>query len=186
MKIPPLLGIYPKKTTVQKDPCTPVFTAALFTKVKTWKQPKCLSTEEWLKKMWYIYIMEYSVQFSRSIVFDSLRPHELQHTRPPYSSPTPGAYSNSCPSSQSCHPTFLSSVVPLSSCLQYFPVSGCFPVSQSFSNTLANWSFSFSISPSSEYSGLTSLISLQSKGLSRVFSNTTIQKHQFFGTQLSL
>ena len=118
--------MYPEKNMIWKDPCTPVFTAALFTIAKTWKQPKCLSTEEWLKKMWYIYIMEYSVQFSRSIVFDSLRPHELQHTRPPCPTPTPGVYTNSCPLSWWCHPMISSSVIPFSSCLQSFPTSGSF------------------------------------------------------------
>ena len=131
-------------------------------------------------------------QFSCSVVSDSLRPHGLQHTRPPCPSPTPGVHPNSCPLSRWCHPTISSSVGPFSSYLQSFPASG------SFSNESAlrirwpkYWSFSFSISPSSEHPGLISFrmdcwISLQSKGLSRVFSNTTVQKHQFFGAQLSL
>ena len=108
--------------------------------------------------------------------------------------PTLGACSNSCPSSRWCHPTILSSVIPVSSCLQSFPESGSFPMSQLFSIKRPKyWSFSFSINPSNEYSGLFSfrisfrigLISLQSKGLLRVF-NTEVQKHQFFSTQLSL
>ena len=133
-----------------------------------------------------------SVQFSRSVVSDSLPPHGLQHARLPCLSPTPGAYLNSCPSSQWCHPTISSSVVPFSSHLQSFPASGSFLVSQLFtSGDQSIGSFSFSISPSNEYSGwfplrLTGWISLQSKGLSRVFPNTTVQKHKFFSTQLSL
>ena len=103
---------------------------------------------------------------------------------------SPGACSNSYPLSQWCHPTTSSSVIPFSSCLQSFPASGSFPMSQHI-RWPKYWSFGFSISPSSEYSvlislGLTGLISLQSKGLSRVFSNTTVQKHQFFGAQPSL
>ena len=125
-----------------------------------------------------------SVQFSCSVISDSLQTHGLQHTRLPSLLPTPGAYSNSCPSSWWCHPTISSSVVPFSS-------------NRVFSNKSIlcirwpkYWSFSFSSSPSNEYSGLiplgwTGLISLQSNGLSRVCSNTTVQKHQFFGTQLS-
>ena len=94
------------------------------------------------------------VEFSRSAVSDTLWPHGLQHTRPPCSSPTLGACSNSCPSSWWCHPTIWSSVVPFSSCLQSFLASGSFPMSQFF--TSGGWSFSFSISPSNEYSGLIS------------------------------
>ena len=96
-----------------------------------------------------------SVQFSRSVMYDSLRPHGLQHTRPPCPSATTRACLNSCPSSRRCHPTISSSVVPFSSCLQSFPASGSFLVSQFFaSRGQKYWSFSFSISPSSEYSGL--------------------------------
>ena len=132
-----------------------------------------------------------SVQFS-SVMSDSLRPHGLLHARLPCLSPTPGACSpNSCPSSQWCYPTISSSVIPFSSCPQSFPASGSFPMSQFF-RWPKYWSFSFSISPSNEYSVLISfwnqfgLISFLSKGLSRIFSNTTVQKHQLFGTQLSL
>jgi len=123
---------------------------------------------------------------------DSLQPHGLQHARLPCPSPTPGACSNSCPLTQWCHPTILSSVVPFSSYLQSFPASRSFLISQLFT------SGGQSIEPSASASvlpisiqdwfplGLTGLISLQSKGLSRVFSDTTIQKHQFFDTQSSL
>ena len=98
-----------------------------------------------------------TIQFSRSVVSDSLRPHEPQHARPPCPSPTPGACSDSSPSSQWCHPTISSSVVPFSSCPQFLPASGSFPVSQLF--TSGGWSigsFSFSISPSNEHPGLIS------------------------------
>ena len=130
--------------------------------------------------------MEVSVQFSRSVMFDSLQPHGLQHARPPCSSPTPRVYSNSCPSSRCCHPTISSSVVPFSSCLQSFPTSGSFPMSQFFASggqsIGASASASASVLPINirDWSplGWTGWISLQSKGLSRVFSNTTVQKHQ--------
>ena len=95
-----------------------------------------------------------SVQFSRSVMSDSLQPHEPQHARPPCPLPTPGAYPKSCPSSWSCHPTISSSVVPFSSCHQSFPASGSFLVSESVIRI--KWSFSFSISPSNEYSELIS------------------------------
>ena len=131
-----------------------------------------------------------SVQFSRSVVANSLRPHESQHTRPPCPSPTPGVHSDSCPSSQWCHPAISSSVVPFSSCPQSLPASESFPMSQLFAwaGQSIGVSASTSFPPkksqgwSSEWTGW---ISLQSKGLSRVFSNTTVQKHQFFSTQLS-
>ena len=129
-------------------------------------------------------------QFSCSVMSDSLRPRGLQHTRLPCPSPTPRACSNSCPSSWWCHPTISSSVVPCPA----FSLSqdqGLFQWVSSSHQVAKDWSFSFNISPSDEYSGLISFrmdvcISLQSKGLSRVFSNTTVQKHQFLGTQLSL
>ena len=98
-----------------------------------------------------------SVQFSSSIMSDSLQPHEPPHARLPSPSPTPGAYSNSCPSSRWCHPTISSSVIPFSSCPQSFPASGSFPMSQFFIIRWPKyWSFSFSISHSIEYSGLIS------------------------------
>ena len=125
-----------------------------------------------------------SVQFSRSVVSDSLRPHESQHARPPCPSPTPGVHSNSRPSSQWCHSAISSSVVPFSSCLQSFPASGSFLMSQFFSSggQRIGVSSSASVLPMNIQGwfllGWTSLISLWSKGLSRVFSNTTVQKHQ--------
>ena len=131
------------------------------------------------------------VQFSCSVVSDSLRPHGWQHTRPPCPSPTPGACSNSCPSSQCCRLTISSSVILFSSCLQSFPASLSF-LSQFFASGSQNIGVSASVSilPKNIQdlfpSGLTGLISLLSKGLSRVFSNTTVQKHQFFGAQLPL
>ena len=129
------------------------------------------------------------VQFSRSVMSDSLRPHGLQHARPPCPSPTPRAYSNSCPLSQWCHPT-ISSVVPFSSRLQSFPASGSFPMSEFFTPGGQRIGLSASVLPMNilDWSplGWTGWISLQSKGLSRVFSNTTVQKHPFFGAQLSL
>ena len=85
-----------------KDIYSPMFTATLFTTAKIWKQPNCPSTEKWIKKMWYRYTVDYSVQFSRSVVSDSLGPHGLQHARPPCPSSTPGVCSNSCPLSQWC------------------------------------------------------------------------------------
>ena len=128
---------------------------------------------------------------SCSVMYDSLWPHWLQHARPPCPSPTPRAYSNSCPSSQWRHPTISSSVIPFSSCFQSFPTSGSFPVSQFFisGGQSIGVSASASVLPMNIQDwfpwGLTGWISLKSKGLSRVFSNTTVQKHQFFGAQLS-
>ena len=133
-----------------------------------------------------------SVLFSHSVVSDSLWPHGLQHARPLCPSPTSGVHPNPCPLSWWCHPTISSSVIPLSSCLQPFPASESFPVSQFFSSAgqSTRASASASVLPMNIQDwfplGLTGLIFLQSKELSRVFSNTTVQKHQFFGTQLSL
>ena len=133
-----------------------------------------------------------SVQFSCSVMSNSLRPHGLQHARPPYPSPTPRVYSNSCPSRRWCHPTISSCVVPFSSPLQSFPVSESFLMSQFIisGDQSIGVSASASVLPMSiqDYFplGWTGWISLQSKGLSRVFFNTTVQKHQFFGAQLSL
>ena len=133
-----------------------------------------------------------SVQLSRSIMSGSLRPHELQHARPPCPSPTPGAYSNACPSSRWCHPTISFSVIPFSFHLQSFPASGSFPMSQLFASSGQSngVSASASVLPMNIQDwfplGWTGWISLQFKGASRVFSNTTVQKHQFFSAQLSL
>ena len=132
-----------------------------------------------------------SVQFSCSFMSDSLRPHELQHTRTPCPSPTPGVHSNSCPSSQWCHPAKSSSVIPFSSCPQSLPASESFPMSQLFAwggqstGASALASFLPKNTQGWSHSEWTDWISLQSKGLSRVFSSTTVQKHQFFGTQPS-
>ena len=131
------------------------------------------------------------VQFSRSVVSDSLRPYESQHTRPPCLSPTPGVHSDSHPSSQWCHPAISSSVLPFPSWPQSLPASESFPMSQLFASGGQSTGVSASASflpkntqgwSPSEWTGW---ISLQSKGLSRVFSNTTVQKHQFFGAQPS-
>ena len=134
-----------------------------------------------------------SVQFSLSVISDSLQPHEPQHTRPPCPSPTPRVYLNLCPLSQWCHPTISSSVIPFSSCPQSFPASGSFPMSHLFTSggQSTGVSASASVLPMNIQNwfplGLTGLISLQSKGLSRrVFSNTTVQKHQLSGAQSSL
>ena len=131
-----------------------------------------------------------SVQFSHSVVSDSLRHYGPQHARPPCPSPTPGVYPNSCPLSQWCHPTISSFFIPFS-CPQSFPASGYFQMSQLF--TWGGWSIGVSASSSvlpvntQDWSplGWTGWVSLQFKGLWRVFSNTTVQKHQLFGTQLS-
>ena len=122
----------------------------------------------------------------------TLQPHGLQHSRPPCLSPTPGVYPNSCPLSWWCHPTILSSVIPFSSRLQSFPASGSFQMSQLFASggRRIGVSASASVLPvnTQDWSPLwrTSWISLQSKGISRVFSNTTLQKHQLFCALLSL
>ena len=131
-------------------------------------------------------------QFSRSVVSDSSRPHESQHARPPCPSPTPRVHSDSRPSRRWCHPAISSSVVPFSSCPQSFPVSGSFPMSQLFTSggQSIGVSASTSVLPMNTQDwpplGWTGWISLQTKGLSRVFSNSTDQKHQFFGAQISL
>ena len=131
-----------------------------------------------------------SVQFRYSVQSNSLCPHGLQHARPPCPSPTPWACSNLCPSSQWCHPTISSSVVPFS-CLQSFPASRSFQKSQFFTSGgqsigASAWASVFPMNIQDWFPlGWTGWISLQSTGLSRVFSNTTVQKHQFFGAQLS-
>ena len=140
----------------------------------------------------WLFLFISSVRFSCSVVSDCLQPHGLQHARPPCLSPTPRACSNSCPSHQWCHPTISSSVVPFFSRLQSFPVSGSFSMSQLF----ASGGQRIGASPSASVCPmniqglfplvLTGLISWQSKGFSRVFVSTTVQKYQFFHTQLSL
>ena len=133
-----------------------------------------------------------SVPFSCSVMSDSLQPHEPQQARPPCPSPTPGVHSDSRPLSQWCHPAISSSVVPFSSCPQSLPASGSFPMSQLFTwggqSTGVSALASFLPKNTQDWSPLewTGWISSQSKGLSRVFSNTTCQKHQFFCAQLSL
>ena len=138
-----------------------------------------------------LFVQFSSVQFSLSVKYNSLQHHGLQHARPPYPSPTSRVYSNSCPLSWWCHPTISSFVIPFSH-IQFFPASGSFPMSKLFTSGGQNIGVSASISvlPMNIQDwfplGWTGWISLQSKGLSRVFSNTTVQKHQFFSTQLSL
>ena len=132
-----------------------------------------------------------SFQFSDSVVSDSLRPHELQHARPPCPSPTPGVHPDSHPSSQWCHPAISSSVIPFSFCPQSLPASESFQMSQLFAwggqstGVAALASFLPKKSQGWSPSEWTGWISLQSKGLSRVFSHTTVQKHQFFSAQPS-
>ena len=136
--------------------------------------------------------VQHSVQFSHSVVSNSLWPHESQHARPPCPLPSPRVHSDSRPSSPWCHPAISSSVVPFSSCPQSFPASGSFQMSQLFTSGRQSIgvSASASVLPMTiqdwSPSEWTAWISLQSKGLSRVFSNTTVQKHQFFSIQLPL
>ena len=162
-----------------------------------WKEGLILirMTEGSFTEMWCMWPFKEegkgSVQSSRSVVSDSLWLHESQHTRPPCPSPTPGVHSNSCPSSQWCHPAISSSVVPSSSCPQSLPASGSFPMSQLFTSggQSTGVSASASVLPKNTQDwsplGWTGWISLQCKGLSKVFSNATVQKHQFFSAQLS-
>ena len=155
----------------------------LFGNKKKWNTDTCYNIDEPWK---------HSVQSSHLVMSDSLWPHGLQHTRPPCPSPTPRVYPNSCPLSRWCHPAISSSVIPFSSCLQSFPASGSFPMSRFF----ASGSQSIGVSAPTRVlpmkiqgwspSEWTGWISLHSKGLSRVFSNTTVQKHQFFSAELSL
>ena len=142
----------------------------------------------------HVYILELfisgSVQFSCSVMSDSLRPHESQHSRTPCPSHSPRVHSNSCPWSRWCHPAISSSVIPFSSCPQSLPASESFPMSQLFTwgghSTGVSVSASFLPKNTQDWSlEWIGWISLQSKGLSRAFSNTTVRKHQFFGTQLS-
>ena len=153
-----------------------------------------MSINKWMDKKVVVHIHNEifsSIQFSHSVLSDSLWPHESQHSRPSCPSPTPGVYSNPCPPSRWCHPTISSSVVPFSSCPQSLPASGSFPMNQLFAwgGQSTGVSASATVLPMSTQDwsplGWTGWFSLQSKGLSRVFSNTTLQKHQFFSAQLS-
>ena len=170
---------------------------------RDWTSVPCI--ERWILNHWTTRVVQYkmtfeyyvqfgSIQFSRWVVSDSLRPHEPQYTRPPCLSPTPIVHPNPCPLSRWCHPTISSSVVPLSSCPQSFPVSGSFPMSQFL--TSGGQSIGVSTSPSllpiniqDWFSlGLTGWICFLSKWLSRIFSNTTVQKlskllEQWFWTE---
>ena len=145
----------------------------------------------WIISLATLFFPNVSVQFSRSVLSDSFWPQELQHARPPCPSPTPGVHSNSSPLSRWCHPAISSPVVPFSSCPQSLPASESFPMSQLFTRGGQSTGVSAltSVLPKNtqDWSPLecTGWISLQSKGLSRVFSNTTVQKHQFFSTQPS-
>ena len=138
-----------------------------------------------------LYFVQVLLKVSCSVVYDYFWPHELQHARPPCPSPTPGVHSNLCPLSRWCHPAISSSVILFSSCPQSHPASGSFPINQHFASggQSIGLSASASVLPmnTQDWSplGWTGWISLQSKGLSRVFSNTTVQKHEFFGAQLS-
>ena len=151
-----------------------------------------LNFRNMITRIQYCMIRVHSVQFSHSVMSNSLWPHGLQHTRLPCPSPTPGACSNSCPSSWWCHPTISFSVIPFSSCLQFFPTSGSFPISQLFTSG----GFSFSISPSNEYSGLISfrmdwldLLAVQGtlKSLLQYHSSkaSILRRSTFFMVQLS-
>ena len=151
-----------------------------------------LINNSWLHDSWLHIRRTASVQFSRSVVSNSLWPHDRQHARPPDPSPTARVYPNPSPLSQWCHPSISSSVVPFSSCPQSFPASGSSQMSQLFTSDSQSIgvSASTSVLPVNTQDwfplGWTGWISLQSKGLSRVFSNTIVQKHQFFCAQLSL
>ena len=142
-------------------------------------------------RCYFILICSLQFQFSHSVVSDSLRPHELQHARPPCPPPTPGVHWNARPSSRWCLPAISSSFIPCSSCPQSLPASDSSPMSQLFTwggqSTGVSALASFLPKITQDWSPFewTGWISLQSKGLSRVFSNTTVQKHQFFGAQLS-
>ena len=153
---------------------------------------KIFKNQNGFLKYMYLIVCSYftSVQFSHLVMSSSLQPHGLQHSRFPYPSLTSGVYANSCPLRQWCYLTLSSSVTPFSSCLQSFPASGSFQMSQFFASggQSIGVSTSTSVLPINMQNwfplGWSGWISLQSKGLSRVFSNTTVQKHQFFGAQL--
>ena len=176
----PCLGIYPKdlKARTHTDICTLMFTVALSEHLRG----SNLSVHQWVNKQNVAYTQNGIVLllFSLSVVSDSLQPHRLQHASLPCPSSSSGACSNSCPLSRWCYPTISSSVTSFSSCPQSFPESGSFPMSwffasgdQSIGASASGWMNIQGWFPL----GLTVLISLQSKGLSRVFSNTTVRKH---------
>ena len=160
------------------------------------EQSQCSNKIFWLPFDWAFPCMSLSrlksIQFNCLAVSDSLWPHGLQHARPPCPSPTPRVYPSSYALSRWCHPTISSSVIPFSSCLQSFPASESFSMSHFFSSggQSIGVSASASVLPMNIQDwfplGWTGWISLKSKGLSRIFSNTTVQKHQFFGAKLSL
>ena len=170
-----------------------MFRTALFTTARTWKQPKCPSADEWIRKLWYIYTMEYSVKFS-SVTQSSLTLcNPMNRSTPgfPVHHQLPELTQTQHPSSPWCHPAISSSVVPFSSCPQSLAASESFPISQLFpwggqsTGVSALASFLPKKSQGWSPSEWTGWISLQSMELSRVFSNITVQKHQFFGAQLS-
>ena len=170
---------------------------AVNTKLSSWIIPKgqlmIKEKNNWMSDLINAVYNQSTFQFSSvAQSCPTLRPHEPQHTRPPCPSPATGVHSNSCASSRWCHPAISFSVVPFSSCPQSFPGSGSFPMSQLFASGGPSIGVIASISVlpmnTQDWSplGWTGWISLQSKGLSRAFSNTTVQKHQFFSAQLSL
>ena len=175
--------------TTMKYHLTPVRMAIIKMSTNNKRQWRCREKEIFVHCWWECTFS--SVQFSGSVVSNSLWPHESQDARPPCPSPTPGVHANSRPLSRWCHPAISSSVIPFSSCPQSLPASESFPVSQLFAwgGQSTGVSALASVLPKNtqDWSPLewTGWISLQSKGLSRVFSNTTAQKHQFLGPQLS-
>ena len=190
-----LLRLLREELTSHQDLCNGAGLGGLqFPKSSTWVQmlrSQTVTDAHYFKCSEYSQLGIFFRQFSRLVVSDSLRPHESHHARPPCPSPTPGVHSNLCPSSWWCHPAISSSVVPFSSCPQSLPASESFLISQLFAwggqsigvSALA----SFLPVNTQDWSLLewTGWISLQSKGLSRVFSNKTVQKHQLFSAQLS-
>ena len=181
--------------------CQAPLSVEFYARILDWVAIPCSRGSSWprdwncvsriARRFFTVWAIISSVQFSRSVVSDSLWPHESQHARPACPSQTPRVYANSCPLSQWCHPAISSSVIPFSSCPQSLPASGSFPMIQLFASggQITGVSASAPVLPMNTQdwspSGWTGWISLQSKGLWRVFSNTTVQKHQFFGAQLS-
>ena len=170
---------------------TKVYSWEIIKNLGIWGQEARVRLGQWNSQYKIVFLTCPSVQFSRSVMSDSSQPHESQHARPPCPSPAPGVHSDSCSSSHWCHPTISSSVVPFSSCPQSLPASESFPMSHLFpwggQNTGVSASASFLPKKSQGWSPSewTGWISLQSEELSRVFSNTTVQKHQVFSTQPS-